>query len=85
MKAENIWRGWNLFRWIRLVLGIYVAIEGIRSEGWGFIVFGLLFALMALFNIGCCSGNCDIVTRNDRKDSWSDDVLYEEMETKKNK
>jgi len=49
--------GWNFMRFIRLVLGVAIIIQGVNSKEWSFIIMGALFTLMPLFNVGCCAGN----------------------------
>lgn len=52
---------WSFSRALRSGLGVLILIQGIDSREWFFIAIGAVFALMAVFNYGCCSsGACDI-------------------------
>jgi hypothetical protein len=59
---ELILTNWNLWRIVRLVLGVLFVVAGIvntdylLAAGGGFVLF------QAIFNAGCCStgGNCSV-------------------------
>lgn len=78
--------GWNFFRWLRLALGIMILFEGITSGVAIFVLFGLIFTLMPLLNMGCCStSSCGIdKTPFNKEESEDLEVVYEEINTKKN-
>lgn len=65
-------------RIIRLALGIFIMVQGIQTADWLFVIFGGLFTLMPLFNIGCCAtAECrTAVPRNHQK---IEDTTYEEI------
>ena len=65
-------------RILRLVLGVYIIIEGIQTNEWLFIALGGLFTAMSLLNIGCCgvSGCSTAVPKSNGK---MEDVTYEEI------
>jgi hypothetical protein len=46
---------WHIFRFLRLVLGIAIIVQGTIGKDWLFILAGILFTLLALFNTGCCA------------------------------
>lgn len=71
-------KNWSAIRIVRLILGILVIVEGVKSNEWMFIALGGLFALMAVLNAGCSSGACATPRR---KSFQSDDeeVTYEEV------
>ncbi|MCO5231962.1 MAG: hypothetical protein M9958_12500 [Chitinophagales bacterium] len=71
-------KSWSAIRIIRLILGVLVIVEGVKSNEWMFIVLGGVFALMALLNAGCSSRACATPRR---KSFQSDDeeVTYEEV------
>ena len=78
--------GWNFFRWLRLALGIMVLFEGITSGVAIFVLFGLIFTLMPLLNIGCCSTSACGTNQSKFNEDENGDfkVVYEEINTKKN-
>ena len=75
---QKIFSNWNLMRALRLVIGLAITIQGFIANDKLFIIAGLLFTGMALFNIGCCgAGGCNTpITKNDKPVK---DISYEEM------
>ncbi|MES2373860.1 MAG: hypothetical protein V4557_14875 [Bacteroidota bacterium] len=69
---------WNFVRFLRLVLGIAVVIQGIISKEWLLGILGILFTSMPIFNIGCCSGNNCTVPAN-KKTQIKKDFIHEEV------
>lgn len=67
-------KNWNLMRVVRLAFGIYIIIQGLELNQWLFVGLGVLFSLMPLLNIGCCStgncstGNCEVPTQKIGRD-----------------
>ncbi|HFK5521433.1 TPA: hypothetical protein ACG0AP_003869 [Elizabethkingia anophelis] len=46
---------WNIIRVLRLLLGLFVIVQGIMDKQWMLIGLGALFALIPLMNMGCSS------------------------------
>lgn len=69
---------WNFMRVLRLVLGIFIIVQGVQAKEWLFVALGGLFSLMPLLNIGCCgvSGCNTPVSISDKK---AEDITYEEI------
>ena len=65
-------------RVLRLVLGIYVIVQGIQVQQWLFVAFGVVFALMPLLNIGCC-GVSSCRTSVPKSNKKIEDISYEEV------
>ena len=75
---ENKFRSWNFLRILRLVMGIFLVIEAVKSGMWFLVFVGVVFVAMPLLNIGCCAtGNCSIPKQNSEK--AVDEVEYEEL------
>ncbi|MBW7869098.1 MAG: hypothetical protein H3C31_12315 [Brumimicrobium sp.] len=70
--------GWNFMRVFRLLLGIFILIEGIRSQENAVLLFGGLFTLMPLFNIGCC-GPAGCSTPISKDSNLNKEIEYEEI------
>ncbi len=71
-------RNWNLMRIFRLVLGIFIIVQGTLGQEWLLVGFGSLFSLMPLFNIGCCGvSGCYIPAP--KSDQKTEDIMYEEI------
>ena len=70
-------RNWNVMRFIRLVFGLYVIIQGISHRDMSYLLIGTLFSLMPIFNVGCCStSGCATPTK---KEGTTEDISYEEV------
>ncbi len=69
---------WDFMRVLRLVLGIFIIVQGIREGEWLFMMLGGLLSLMPLMNIGCCGpAGCNThIPKTDRK---TEDITYEEV------
>ena len=79
---QNITTNWNIFRILRLALGLFLMTEAIRTGVWFMTIFAAAMIIMPLLNIGCCAaGNCAVP---DRKLSGSDtdEVQFEEVKSK---
>ena len=79
---QNITKNWNIFRILRLALGLFLMTEAIRTGVWFIMIFAAAMIIMPLLNIGCCAGgNCAVP---DRKSSGSDtdEVQFEEVKSK---
>jgi hypothetical protein len=57
---------WSFMRVLRLLMGVFLIVQGIVAHQYIAVILGLGFALMPLLNLGCgCSGSsCDINTEN---------------------
>ncbi|MFH6967199.1 hypothetical protein [Flavobacterium sp. FlaQc-28] len=75
---KNYLRNWNFMRVLRLVLGIFIIVQGIMAKEWLLIGLGGLFSLMPLMNIGCCgtSGCNTPISKSNKK---VEDITYEEV------
>jgi len=54
----NYLKSWNFMRFLRLAAGLAIAVQGVIQKDWTFITLGALFALLPVFNIGCCGSSC---------------------------
>lgn len=54
---KNYFRNWNLFRIIRLALGIFILVQGIGSEEWLLAALGGFISVMPILNMGCYGGS----------------------------
>jgi len=74
-----ILNNWNFMRVLRLALGIFILVQGIGMKDWPVAALGGLFALMPLFNIGCCcAGGCGVPPQRQKKEG-TEEVIYEEL------
>lgn len=75
---KNFLNNWNIMKVIRLVLGIFIIIQGVIEQQWLLVGLGGLFSLMSLMNIGCCSvSGCNTPIIKSNKKSGK--IEYEEV------
>jgi hypothetical protein len=82
MIKQTLLTGWNFMRWLRLGLGIFIAIQAIQTHDTlsGFIAAFFLF--QAVTNTGCWGvGGC-AVPINKNNSSEIQDVVFEEIKSK---
>lgn len=51
----NLLYNWNLVRWIRLAISIFIVVEAILMHDAFFGFLGCFFLFQALTNTGCCA------------------------------
>lgn len=75
---RNYLQNWNFMRLLRLGIGIFIIVNGIREQQWLFVFMGGLFSLMPLLNMGCGSTKgCNVpFTKTDRK---TEDITFTEV------
>ncbi|HWB28841.1 MAG TPA: hypothetical protein VG738_25380 [Chitinophagaceae bacterium] len=78
---KRILQGWHFVRVLRLVLGIIIVWQSILQQEWAIAIIGMLLALLAIINVGCCTVNTGAVRRpvNMDSDRLTDDIVYEEV------
>lgn len=55
---------WSVMRILRLVMGIIIIIQGVKSEMWLIAGLGVLFTILPLLNMGCsANGSCQVPNR----------------------
>lgn len=74
---NQLFNHWNIFRVLRLILGIVIIIQSFYTRNYTFGIIGLLFSLMSVFNVGCCGTTCS--TTNFSKSNEPEDITYEEV------
>jgi len=81
MIKETLLSGWHFMRWLRLGLGIFIAIQAIQTHDTlsGFIAAFFLF--QAVTNTGCCGANGCAVPKRSKSDKI-EEVEFEEITTK---
>jgi hypothetical protein len=69
--------GWNVFRIIRLLIGMVALVQGIIQKEGLILLAGSWILFGALFNKGCCgSGGCSVPMS---KENPGKEVEYEEV------
>lgn len=75
---KNYLKNWNIIRFLRLIVGVFVVVQGIISKEWMFVFLGGLFALMPLMNVGCGTSGCQTPRYKKAKEE-QDEIHYEEI------
>lgn len=75
---KNYLKNWNIIRFLRLIVGVFVVVQGIISKEWMFVFLGGLFALMPLMNVGCGALDCQTPRYKNTKEE-QDEIHYEEI------
>lgn len=70
--------GWNWIRLVRLLAGIAILTQGIIFADWFFIIAGVLFSSLAIFNSSCCAASGCGNTETGRIKNV-DETTYEEV------
>lgn len=56
---KNYLANWNIIRFVRLVMGIIITLNGALTHEWMILALGGVFTLTAILNINtCATGNC---------------------------
>lgn len=76
---QLIYSKWDLIRIIRLLAGLAILIQAVLAKDIVFGMIGLLFAGMALFNVGCCGTN-GCYTPIQKSSEKIKDIGYEEVD-----
>lgn len=77
---DLIFKNWNLIRFLRLGIGLFILVQAVIAADILFGLAGLLFTGMAVFNAGCGStGACSTPARS-RDRVMSKEITYEEVE-----
>jgi hypothetical protein len=78
---QRLISGWNFMRLIRLALGLVIMVQGVQNHDYAVAGLGILFALMPLFNIGCCAGSACYTSPSSKalKTEKSGEIEYEQI------
>ncbi|HWS59723.1 MAG TPA: hypothetical protein VN182_02205 [Flavobacterium sp.] len=79
MTKETLFSNWDFMRFLRLGLGIYIAIQAIETQSILSGIFSGFFIFQAVTNTGCCgSNNCAVPIKKNNSDKM-EEVEYEEV------
>ncbi|AEA44994.1 hypothetical protein Fluta_3015 [Fluviicola taffensis DSM 16823] len=57
---SRVFTGWHLVRLLYVVAGIGIIIASSAERQWFGIILGGYFTVIAIFGIGCATGNCRV-------------------------
>ncbi len=76
-------KNWHFMRFLRLGIAIWAFMEAIRTGEWLLLIPGGLFAMQAIFDVGCCgSAGCGDPRRVQALESTgqhSEEIIAEEV------
>ena len=82
-KFESLVTGWNMLRWLRLLFGVLIIVQGAIAAQVVWVIAGIALTGLALLNKGCCMvGQCGIPDRgkNDlRENDRMSNIEYKEI------
>ena len=79
MNKETLLSGWNFMRFLRLGLGIYIAVQAAETHSIFSGIVALFFIFQAITNTGCCGSNgCAVPIKKSNSDTI-EEVEYEEI------
>nr|WP_297307842.1 hypothetical protein [uncultured Flavobacterium sp.] len=76
---KNILSNWNFMRILRLVMAVFIIFQGFETEQWLFVIAGFIFALLPLFNIGCCGTSGCNTNFSSKKDNQNNETTFTEI------
>lgn len=64
MIKQTLLTGWNFMRWLRLLIGVFIAVQAIQTQEIFYGFMAAVFLFQALTNTGCCGANgCAVPTK----------------------
>jgi len=79
---QTLLTGWNFMRFLRLGLGIYIAIQAIQTLSILSGVIAVFFIYQAVTNTGCCGANgCAVPIKKSSSDTI-EEIEFEEIKSK---
>ena len=79
MNKQTLLTNWNLMRFLRLGIGIYIAVQAIETQSAFSGVVAVFFIFQAVTNTGCCGSNgCAVPIKKSNPDK-TEEVDFEEI------
>mgnify|MGYP006911061066 CR=1 FL=1 len=79
MNLQTLLTGWNFMRFLRLGVGIFIAIQAIQYHDVLSGLIAALFLLQAATNTGCCGSSACATNTNYQSKNNVNDVEFEEV------
>ena len=79
---QLLFTNWDFTRWLRLVLGVFIAMQAIETKDTLSGVISAFLLFQAATNTGCCGVNNCAVPTSKGNQSKIEEVDYEEIKTK---
>ena len=79
MDKQTLLTNWNFMRFLRLGIGIYIAVQAIATQSAFSGVVAVFFIYQAVSNTGCCGSNgCALPIKKSNTDK-TEEVDFEEI------
>jgi hypothetical protein len=79
MDKQTLLTNWNFMRFLRLGIGIYLAIQAIDTQSAFAGVVAVFFLFQAVTNTGCCGSNGCAVPIKKSNTYKTEEVDFEEI------
>ena len=76
---------WHFMRLLRLVLGVFIAVQAVKMHDTFSGVIAAFFLFQAVTNTGCCGAQGCSTSIPKNNANTIEDVAYEEVKSEKNK
>jgi len=77
---QMIFNNWHFMRWLRLILGGFIAVQAIQNHDPVPGLIGAFFLYQAVTNTGCCGANgCAVTTTKNTEENKVKDIEFEEI------
>ena len=79
MDKETLFNNWNFMRFLRLGLGLYIAVQAVETLSIVSGVVAVFFLFQAITNTGCCGSNGCALPTNKSNSTKTEEVKFEEI------
>ena len=77
---QILFTNWHFMRWLRLVLGGFIAVQAIQQHDLAPGLIGAFFLYQAITNTGCCGANgCAVAPTKNKEHIKCKDTEFEEV------
>lgn len=76
---QIIFTNWSFIRFLRLAMGLAILVQAFLAGDAVFVLVGLLFTAMPVFNMGCCGTNGCYVPPVRKEINDAKEITYEEV------
>jgi hypothetical protein len=79
MDKETLFNNWNFMRFLRLGLGLYIAVQAVETLSVLSGVVSVFFLFQAITNTGCCGSNGCALPTHKSNSAKTEEVKFEEI------
>jgi hypothetical protein len=82
MIKQTLLTGWNFMRWLRLGLGVFIAIQAVQTHDLFSGGIAAFFLFQVATNTGCCGASSCAVPITKNNQDKTEDAIFEEVKAK---